>query len=89
MDKAKPAEQRVFALLELFCMPMSFLTLIGLVAVVILKRCGVVLPVWFDSYAFPILVSAAVGYLTNWIAIEVLFKPYNPTWKHPFSNLLS
>lgn len=85
MDKAKPVEQRVFALLELFCMPMSFLTLIGLVAVVIVKRCGVVLPVWFDSYAFPIMVSAAVGYLTNWIAIEMLFKPYNPTWKHPFA----
>ena len=85
MDKAKPVEQRVFALLELFCMPMSFLTLIGLVVVVIVKRCGVVLPVWFDSYAFPIFVSAAVGYLTNWIAIEMLFKPYNPTWKHPFA----
>ncbi len=32
-----------------------------------------------------ILTSAAIGYLTNWIAIEMLFKPYYPTRRHLFA----
>ena len=36
---------------------------------------------WLDEYLLPILASAAVGYLTNAIAIWMLFKPYE---KHRF-----
>ena len=36
---------------------------------------------WLDGYLLPILASAAVGYLTNAIAIWMLFKPYE---KHRF-----
>ena len=36
---------------------------------------------WLDGYLLPILASAAVGYLTNAIAIWMLFKPYE---KHLF-----
>ncbi len=81
-------EHRVFATLELFCMPMSFLTLITLIAFIPLNRMGLNhLPGWFNNALFPVLVSAAVGYMTNWIAIEMLFKPYNRTMRHPFAWL--
>ena len=39
-------------------------------------------PEWFSFWVFPILVAAAVGYLTNFIAIEMLFKPYERTGFH-------
>lgn len=67
---------------------MSFLALIALIAFVPINRCGLNrLPAWFNDGLFPILVSAAVGYLTNWIAIEMLFKPYDRTMRHPFAWL--
>lgn len=31
---------------------------------------------WIEQWGFPILSSAAVGYITNWLAILMLFKPY-------------
>lgn len=39
-------------------------------------------PEWFASWVFPVMVSAAVGYLTNYIAIEMLFKPYERSGFH-------
>ena len=84
-DRSLSGEQRIFSALEAVFMPVSFLTILGLIAVVILKRCGVSIPHGVESYALPVLVSAAIGYLTNWIAIEMLFKPYERTWRHPFA----
>ncbi len=87
-DGSASREHRVFAALELFCLPMSFITLFALVAFIPLNRHGLNhLPAWFNNGLFPVLVSAAVGYLTNWIAIEMLFKPYNRTMRHPFAWL--
>ncbi|MGI5868153.1 MAG: DUF445 family protein [Kiritimatiellia bacterium] len=79
-----PREQRLFAALELVCQPLSFLTILGVAGIPLLARCGVAPPRWFSDRCFPVLVSAAVGYLTNWIAIEMLFKPYEKTWRHLF-----
>ena len=84
VNRKIPGEQRVFAALELVCQPLSFLTILGIAGLPLLSRCGVVPPRWFADRGFPILVSAAVGYLTNWIAIEMLFKPYDKTWRHGF-----
>ena len=39
-------------------------------------------PEWFSFWVFPILVAAAVGYLTNFIAIEMLVKQYERTGFH-------
>ncbi len=87
-DSSASPEHRVFAALELFSLPMSFLTLLALVAFVPLNHYGLNhLPGWFNNGLFPVLVSAAVGYLTNWIAIEMLFKPYHRTMRHPFAWL--
>lgn len=83
-NRKVPGEQRVFAALELVCQPLSFLTILGIAGLPLLSRCGVEPPSWFAERLFPVLVSAAVGYLTNWIAIEMLFKPYGKTWRHGF-----
>jgi uncharacterized membrane protein YheB (UPF0754 family) len=84
-DRASGSEKRVFAGLELFCLPMSVITLFLLPGQAIAMRCGLTVPGWWAGVAMPILVSAAVGYITNYIAIEMLFKPYDVNWKHPLS----
>lgn len=78
-------EQRIFAACEAICKPVSFLSLLMIPGWVILQKCGVVVPDWVTSCLHPIFVSAAIGYLTNWVAIEMLFKPYERTWRHPFA----
>lgn len=88
-DPAHGIEKRFFAFLELVCFPMSILTLFALVVQVCLLHTGYIgessLPGWWKNIVLPILLSAAIGYITNWIAIEMLFKPYQKTWKHPFA----
>ncbi len=71
------ASQRFFAFLEIFCFPAS------LVAVALLMlQGGVILcgmagfPLWLSGYVLPVLLAGAVGYLTNWLAIMMLFRPY-------------
>ena len=86
-DRAAPGERRVFACLETVFMPVSFLTLGALLLVPVLGRLGVSVPEWFRGAAMTVLVSAAIGYVTNWIAIEMLFRPYHPTLRHPFAWL--
>lgn len=36
------------------------------------------LPAWLETRLLPVLTAAAIGYLTNRIAIWMLFKPYRP-----------
>ena len=85
-DRQLPAEARAFAALECLFQPVSFATLIAAVAFAFSSRFGRPMPFGLARF-FPILLSAAVGYLTNWIAIEMLFKPYKRTWRHPFAWL--
>lgn len=80
-------EQRTFAVLEAICKPISFLVLGGIPVLGILRWQGLAIPEWIVVYAMPILLSAAIGYLTNWIAIEMLFRPYETTLRHPFAVL--
>ena len=84
-DRTIPRERRAFALLEAVFMPVSFLTLAALIVVPILEWVGVPASRWFHGALVTIFVSAAIGYITNWIAIEMLFKPYYPTTRHPFA----
>lgn len=82
-DKKPTTEVRVFAGLELFCFPVSFLTVFVLLpAQILLVRFGGWAPPAFVSAIIDVLLSAAIGYITNYIAIEMLFKPYEENKKH-------
>lgn len=85
IDAKQPREKRVFAGMELFCFPVSLITL-ALLPVLCLNRFWwhVQLPSIIDV-AVKILVAAATGYITNFIAVEMLFKPYNRSRRHLFS----
>ena len=68
--------KRFLAGAELVCFPASILTLVLLLpAQITAIRCGWVCPVW-AARTMEVLISAAVGYITNYFAIEMLFKPY-------------
>ena len=82
-----PWGRRILALLEAILMPTSFVTILALAALPVVRRCGVEVPQWTQGPLVTVFVSAAIGYLTNWVAIEMLFKPYRPTLRHPFSVL--
>lgn len=84
-DKQSPSEQRVFAGLELFCFPVSLATLFILLPLqIIASRAGWGWnPIFFQI--INVLLSAAIGYITNYIAIEMLFKPYDESRLHPLS----
>ena len=86
-DQGLARERRIFAGLELFCFPASWLTLLVILPLRILSAyTGHIIPVWTDRL-LDILLSAAVGYITNYIAVEMLFKPYQQQKWHPLSIL--
>ena len=88
IDRKKPAGERFFAAAECVCFPMSFLTFGYVVAEAASRR----LLGWhaltpppggaFGAYVLPVLSAAAIGYVTNWLAIKMLFEPHERTWRH-------
>ena len=89
-DRTKPRLTRAFALAEMFCEPLSLVTILGAVVLAVLRGTGVwEPPPAVAKWIVPVLVSAAVGYGTNYIAITMLFEPYEKTWKHwlPWATL--
>ena len=89
-NSSNSAEKRVFAILELICSPLSFVTIcVFLPALITAEHLHVLdgrptLAYWLDS-VLRVLLAASVGYLTNFIAIEMLFKPFKPSPLHPLS----
>lgn len=82
-DSDRPGIVRFFAFAELVCQPVSILSVVAAVVFAILRRTSVwTPPTVVTDWLVPIFVSAAVGYLTNWIAITMLFEPYERTWRH-------
>ena len=86
-DAGKPCELRVFACLELFCFPVSMITVL-LIPVLLINRYwwGCSVPVGLNV-CIKILLAAATGYITNYIAVEMLFKPYHESKRHALSLL--
>lgn len=88
-DAKRPGLVRVFAFAELVCQPVSIASVAVAVVFAVLRRTGAwTPPEVIAEWIVPIFVSAAVGYLTNWIAITMLFEPYERTWRHwlPFAT---
>lgn len=80
VDPKKEKAARWFAGLELVLLPLSFVTFGYVVLDAVLSPCGVslsaCLPPAFARWVLPVLVAGAIGYVTNWLAILMLFKPY-------------
>ena len=74
------AGKKIFAALEIFCFPVSMLSILLLFCQVTMFCCGCgdMIPDWWIDYVSPVLLSGAIGYLTNWLAIMMLFRPYEP-----------
>ena len=77
-DPGATREQRFFALLEMLCFPVSLGTifLLLLQAALCAAGRGDLIPAWWLRYGSPVLLAGAVGYLTNFLAITMLFRPY-------------
>jgi uncharacterized membrane protein YheB (UPF0754 family) len=79
VDKGSTFEKRCFAALEIFCFPMSMGTIFVLLPlVVMLPEVGVVIPPALTEYMMPVVLAASIGYLTNWLALIMIFRPYQP-----------
>ena len=82
-DARRPRSVRWFAAAEIVCFPLSLLSVLSVATLAVLGKSGVWTPppsAW--TWLLPVAVSAAVGYLTNRLAITMLFEPYERTWRH-------
>ncbi|MBR4170337.1 MAG: DUF445 family protein [Kiritimatiellae bacterium] len=81
-DPEKGMATRLFALAEIVLLPLSFLTFLYVIAEAVTSLFGIHLADYFsESFArwiLPVLTAAAIGYVTNWLAILMLFRPYEP-----------
>ncbi|MDO4571120.1 MAG: DUF445 family protein [Planctomycetia bacterium] len=76
VSKEHSGMTRCFAILEIVCFYVSMATIaIMAVQLVFSKACGYEMPDVAEGM-LKILLAAAVGFLTNWLAIEMLFHPY-------------
>ena len=56
---------------------------------VLRRTAGMELPGFVTGWMAPVLAAASVGYLTNWLAIQLLFRPYHPvTWLGGLQGLI-
>ena len=82
-DARRPRSIRFFAAAELLCFPLSLLAVLAAAVFAALGRTGLWLPPpVVQKWVLPVALAAAVGYLTNWMAITMLFEPYERTWRH-------
>lgn len=72
-----------WAIAEILCMSLSLFSLFVLIVFLIVRATGGSPPYWMVAYFLPVLLAGAVGYLTNLIAITMLFRPYGPGDNHP------
>ncbi len=81
-NRSYGAERRVFAALELLFFPLSLLTVFVLLPLqIVAKHMAVEIPSGY-MIAFHILLSAAIGYITNYVALQMLFKPFERDGQH-------
>lgn len=71
-----------FKLAEAIVRPVSWLTLAALPALTLIRHFYDYLPPIWLNHTLQVLTAAAVGYLTNFVAIEMLFRPYSPSERH-------
>ncbi|MCQ2380417.1 MAG: DUF445 family protein [Victivallaceae bacterium] len=76
-DKKNGTDTKIFAWCEFFLFPASILSIAATVVINILGVTGYgnLASIW-NKWIAPWLLAGAVGYLTNWLAILMLFRPY-------------
>jgi uncharacterized membrane-anchored protein YjiN (DUF445 family) len=72
-----------WAAAEIVCMSLSLAALVMLAGTIIARAFGFRAPAWLAGYILPVLLAGAVGYLTNLIAVTMLFRPFGPEDDHP------
>lgn len=79
-DCEKGTSACCFAAAEIVLLPLSFVTFAYVLVAAAMSLFGhdaaSWLPTWFSKWMLPVLVAAAIGYVTNWLAILMLFCPY-------------
>jgi len=84
-NRNKSLGERAFAIAELICFPISFLTFAFVLSDFVgrffgLDMVGSIPSEWLRK-SLSVLIAAAIGYVTNWLAIMMLFRPYeNRRW---------
>ena len=81
---------RALKLLNRLCAAASWLIVVGMIVLMAIKRIqaaaelnGIISSAGWVEGLLPVFASAAVGYLTNAVAIWMLFKPYEKHWFWP------
>jgi len=83
LGRIRRREVPTWALAEVVCMSLSLLALALMGALAAVRLADVPYPAWLGWYVLPIMLAGAVGYLTNLIAITMLFRPYDREDDHP------
>lgn len=79
-DRRRPSSARLWAAAEIACAVATLSTLAAALALILLPTAGLERPDG-SSTALVVLLSGAVGYGTNFLAVQMLFKPRRPvTW---------
>ncbi len=83
LTRIRHGQVPTWATAEIVCMSLSLLALGLLLGQCVLRAAGVTWAGWVDRWVLPVMLSGAVGYLTNSIAVTMLFRPYDATDPHP------
>ena len=83
LGRIRRREVPTWAMAEVVCMSLSLLALVLMGALAVARLAGAPSPSWLVQYVLPLLLAGAVGYLTNLIAITMLFRPYDADDDHP------
>ena len=83
VERVRRHEVAGWAAAEIACMSFSISALLLIPALCVLRAYGHSAPIWLQEYVLPIFLAGAVGYLTNMIAVTMLFRPFGPEDTHP------
>jgi len=83
VERVRKHEVAGWAVAEMVCMSLSISALALVVALCLLRVYGLSAPQWLHGYALPIFLAGSVGYLTNLIAVTMLFRPFGLEDTHP------
>jgi uncharacterized membrane protein YheB (UPF0754 family) len=70
-------DERLWSLAELVCAAVTLATLAAVVAIIAVHPFAAV-PSWILGWHLQLLLAGAVGYGTNFLAVQMLFKPREP-----------